>query len=131
MNFFLSEPGMAESLLSSPDFSKEHQRHMTTRHYALSNNGLTRTVTCVDQVGSDAVLLFTDFDLNDRLLKQVRFEHLDGRLANALYTRFGDNGNIEEQWVFLYDASGKITETYGFDDEGNLVEQERSMRTVC
>jgi hypothetical protein len=89
-----------------------------TRHFSETTDGSTRTVVCVDRVGPDAVVLFTDFDLQNRLLRQVRFEHLRGTLANALFTRFGIDGQIEEQTVFLYDSEGRVTDSYGFDEKG-------------
>jgi hypothetical protein len=92
---------------------------------------LTRTVTCVDHVGPDTVLLFTEFDMHDRLLNQVRFEHLKGMLANALFTRFGPNGRVEEQWVFLYDENGRVTDQFGFDEQGRPLDWERRLPAAC
>jgi hypothetical protein len=104
---------------------------MTTRHYSQTTDGLTRTVTCVDHVGPDAVLLFTEFDMHDRLLKQVRFEHLRGMLANALFTRFGPGGKVEEQWVFLYDEKGNVTDYFGFDEDGRALKAHPPKLQVC
>ena len=104
---------------------------MTTRYFAQKTNGLTRTVTCVDQVGPNAVLLFTEFDMHDRLLHQVRFEHLCGRVANALFTQFGPDASIEEQWVLLYDSNGNMTDIYGFDAAGNPLEDGGGLSLPC
>ncbi len=88
------------------------------RHYSQTFTGITRTVICVDHVGPDAVVLSSEFDLQNRLLRQVRFEHLQGTLANSVFTEFTREGRIAEQWVFLYDKDGGVTETFGFDEEG-------------
>jgi hypothetical protein len=85
----------------------------------------------VDQVGPDSVLLFTEFDMHDRLLHQVRFEHLRGTLANALFTQFGPNASIEEQWVLLYDSNGNMTDIYGFDAAGNPLEDGGASCLFC
>ena len=89
------------------------------RQYSQKFNGLTRTVICVDHVGPDAVVLSSEFDLHNKLLRQVRFEHLNGTLANSVFTEFKQDGHIAEQWVFLYDGEGQVTATYGFDEAGD------------
>jgi hypothetical protein len=94
------------------------------RHFSQTTNGLTRTLMCVDRVGPDAVVLSSEFDIHNRLLRQVRFEHLNGQLANSVFTKFALEGRIEEQWVFLYDAQGCVTEAFGFDEEGNPLENQ-------
>jgi hypothetical protein len=78
-----------------------------TRHFSQTTNGLTRTVMCVDRTGPDSVILFTDFDLQDNLLRQVRFEHLKGTLAKALFTEFALDGRIEEQGVCVRRGRGR------------------------
>ncbi len=95
-----------------------------TRHFSQTTNGRTRTVMCVDRVGPDSVVLSSEFDMHNRLLRQVRFEHLQGHLANSVFTRFASNGRVEEQWVFLYDAEGCVTEQFGFDEEGKPLDQQ-------
>ena len=99
------------------------------RQYA--QNGLTRTVICVDHLGPDAVVLSSEFDLEDRLLRQVRFEHLHGVLANSVFTEFRRDGKIAEQWVFLYDPEGQVAETYGFDEEGRPLNIDVEQRLAC
>jgi hypothetical protein len=94
------------------------------RHYSQTFTGLTRTVICVDHVGPDAVVLSSEFDLQNRLLRQVRFEHLKGLLANSVFTEFTREGRIAEQWVLLYDKEGSVTETYGFDEAGNPLDHQ-------
>ena len=92
------------------------------RQFSQKFNGLTRTVICVDHTGPDAVVLSTEFDLHDRLLRQVRYEHHDGTLANSVFTEFARDGRIAEQWVFVYGRDGQVTDTYGFDEEGRPLE---------
>jgi len=94
------------------------------RHFSQTTNGLTRTVMCVDRMGSDAVVLSSEFDTHNRLLRQVRFEHLQGQLANAVFTKFALSGRVQEQWVFLYDVQGRVTDTFGFDEAGDPLEQQ-------
>lgn len=86
------------------------------------SNGITRTVICVDHIGPEAVVLSSEFDLQDRLLRQVRYEHLNGALSNSVFTEFSRDGHIAAQWVFLYDREGRVSDTYGFDEEGNPFE---------
>jgi hypothetical protein len=116
-----------ERLPSSPEFLQGAKGPMKTamRHFSQTTNGLTRTVICVDRVGPDSVILFTDFDLQDNLLRQVRFEHLKGTLANALFTKFALDGRIEEQRVFVYDAEGGVIDMFGFDEDGNPLENQQ------
>ena len=89
-----------------------------TRHFSQTSDGRTRTVMCVDRMGPDSVVLSSEFDMHNRLLRQVRFEHLHGHLANSVFTRFAPSGRVEEQWVFIYDEQGSVTEQFGFDEEG-------------
>ena len=96
----------------------------TYRQFSQKFNGLTCTVICVDHVGPDAVVLSSEFDLHNKLLRQVRFEHLNGLLANSVYTEFTREGKIAEQWVLLYDRDGQVTDTYGFDEEGHPLEMQ-------
>jgi hypothetical protein len=111
---------MAESPPALPGFFIKERVLMktATRHFSQTNNGRTRTVMCVDRIGPDSVVLSSEFDMHNRLLRQVRFEHLHGCLANSVFTKFALNGRIEEQWVFLYDAEGRVTEQFGFDEAG-------------
>lgn len=94
------------------------------RHFSQTTNGRTRTVMCVDRVGPDSVVLSSEFDMHNRLLRQVRFEHLHGHLANSVFTKFALNGRVEEQWVFLYDGEGRVTEQFGFDEEGKPLDHQ-------
>jgi hypothetical protein len=105
--------------------AKKDSMKTAMRHFSQTTNGLTRTVMCVDRVGPDSVVLSSEFDTHNRLLRQVRFEHLCGQLANAVFTTFALNGRVEEQWVFLYDSVGRVTETFGFDEEGNPLENQQ------
>jgi hypothetical protein len=95
---------------------------MSTRHYSQTTIGLTRIVMCVDQEGPEPVLLVTEFDPSDRVLKQVRYEHEHGRLANALFTGFGLDGSVKEQWILLYDDNGNVANSFGFDEQGRPLE---------
>jgi hypothetical protein len=101
------------------------------RQYSHKFNGITRTVICVDHSGPDAVVLSSEFDLHNKLLRQVRFEHLNGVLANSVFTEFMADGHIAEQWVFLYDREGQIAETYGFDEEGRPLEMQVEQPLAC
>lgn len=78
-----------------------------------------------DRVHPDAVVLFTDFDLPDNLLRQVRFEYLKGTLANALFTKFALDGHSEEQRMFVYDAEGRLTDMFGFDEDGSPLDSQQ------
>lgn len=97
----------------------------TRRHYSQFSSGFTRTVFCIERTGPDAVILSSEFDLHDRLLRQVRFEHMNGSLVHSAYTEFSSTGAIAEQWVLLYDTHGRVTETFGFDSEGRPLESEK------
>jgi hypothetical protein len=83
-----------------------------------------RTVFTIERAGPDAVILASEFDLRDQLVRQVRFEHLNGNLAHSAYTEFSSTGSVAEQWVLLYDSSGRVTQTFGFDAEGHPIESE-------
>jgi hypothetical protein len=100
------------------------------RHYSQFTSAATRTVFCIERTGLDAVILSSEFDLYDRLLRQVRFEHLNGKLAHSAYTEFSSTGAIAEQWVLLYDTNGRVTDTFGFDADGRPIESE-SQALVC
>jgi hypothetical protein len=103
----------------------------SVRCFSQSNHGLTRTVTCVDKIGPDAGVLFSEFDLQGRLLYQVRFDHLERERVYALFSQFGPNGEIQEQWVLLIDESGRVTQTFGFDEQGRPLEEWPEHSLAC
>ena len=93
-------------------------------HFSQFDSGTTRTVFCVERTGPEAIIVCSEFDPQNRLLREVRFEHSGGKLTQSIYTEFAADGRLTERWVLLHDARGRVTHTYGFDAEGNPLEPE-------